>query len=56
MGNAAYKERKFDEAAENLVEEPSEDTDPDEEDQPASKALALKVNPDGSVEQEDAVR
>ncbi|KAI0309655.1 XRN 5'-3' exonuclease N-terminus-domain-containing protein [Amylostereum chailletii] len=53
--------RKFNDAAEDLAEEPligndDVDDDGDDEGEPTATAMTLKVNPDGTVEQEDTVK
>ncbi|TFY54546.1 hypothetical protein EVG20_g9661 [Dentipellis fragilis] len=57
--SSSAKKRKFDEAAEDLVDDEDlmEEDEGEEEDAAARpKKLALKVNPDGTVEQEDTVK
>ncbi|TFY77629.1 hypothetical protein EWM64_g6384, partial [Hericium alpestre] len=54
---SAGQKRKFDEAAEDLVEPEEEPLEEEEEEGVITgRKLALKVNPDGTVEQEDTVR
>ena len=49
--------RKFEDAAEDLADEPLPDEEEEEEEVASTgRNLALKVNPDGTVEQEDTVR
>ncbi|KAI0036089.1 hypothetical protein K488DRAFT_82455 [Vararia minispora EC-137] len=53
---SASRKRKFDEAAEDLADESIMEEDESSEEEVPKKKLTLKVNPDGTVEQEDTVR